>query len=324
MKKDIKVSIIVPIYGIERYIERCAESLLNQTYNNIEILFINDCTKDRSIELLENTLENFKDTKKTIYIINHIENKGLAAARNTGVDASTGDYLMHVDGDDYLELEAVETLVNCVESSNTDIICFGHNIIKNNERTISLPSYSIFGKIKYLNSLLLLNIPSSIWNKFYNASFYKNSGIRSIDGLNHGEDYAIVPRLLHKANSIEVVMKPLYNYDKSNMNSYTNNIKQSSILNIKQADDVLVDYFSHVEDSELYRDAVNKIYVRSMLSLVKSSAREQYSFICQTFNCCLNNHYDLSLKDKVMIVLLKYKSYWLLSLLINLFWSIRK
>lgn len=105
------VSILVPVYSVEKYIERCARSIFEQTYQNLDIVFVDDCTPDKSIEILRRVLDDYPERKAQTRIIRHEHNQGLAAARNTAVAAATGTFLTHVDSDDWLELDAVEELV---------------------------------------------------------------------------------------------------------------------------------------------------------------------------------------------------------------------
>ena len=124
-----KVSILVPVYGVEKYIERCARSLFEQTYDNIEYIFVDDCTKDRSIEILQKVLEDYPNRKNQVKILHHEKNRGLSAARNTALDASTGDYLMHVDSDDYLRKDAVLLLAKKITTASSQVIIFGYSIV---------------------------------------------------------------------------------------------------------------------------------------------------------------------------------------------------
>ena len=105
-------SILVPVYGVEKYIERCARSIFEQTYHNLDIVFVDDCTPDKSIDLLQRVLEDYPKRKAQTRIIRHAHNRGLSAARNTAVAAAIGTFLTHVDSDDWIELNAVEVLVS--------------------------------------------------------------------------------------------------------------------------------------------------------------------------------------------------------------------
>ena len=111
MNQTPKVSMLIPIYGVEKFIERCAISLFEQTYQNIEYIFVNDCTKDDSINVLERVINRYPNRKPFVRIINHTQNKGLAGARNTAVANATGEFIMHVDSDDYVDETMYEDLM---------------------------------------------------------------------------------------------------------------------------------------------------------------------------------------------------------------------
>ena len=106
----MKISICVPIYGVEKYIRRCAISLFEQTYDNIEYVFVNDCSPDNSIYVLTETLKNYPYRQEQVKIVEQQKNRGLACARNKALESSTGDFVLHVDSDDYLEKNTVEVL----------------------------------------------------------------------------------------------------------------------------------------------------------------------------------------------------------------------
>ena len=119
MEKNIKVSVIVPVYNVEKYIRQCLESIINQTYKNLEIIVVNDGTKDNSMKIVEEYLSD-----ERIKVINK-ENGGIASARNRGIDEATGEYISFVDSDDWLELNTYEKLVEIIVDE--DIIVFNYN-----------------------------------------------------------------------------------------------------------------------------------------------------------------------------------------------------
>ena len=116
------VSILVPVYGVEKYIERCARSLFEQTYNNLEYIFVDDCTPDNSIAILKRVMEEYPMRKGQVRILRHERNRGIAAARNTALDAAQGSFLSHVDSDDYLARDAIRLLVNKQVETGADIV----------------------------------------------------------------------------------------------------------------------------------------------------------------------------------------------------------
>lgn len=101
--KDILVSIVVPIYGVEKFIVQCARSLFEQTYENIQYIFVNDCTKDNSVILLKEIIELYPNRKKQVLIIEKEKNEGLPLARKTGMQYVKGEYVMLLDSDDWVQ-----------------------------------------------------------------------------------------------------------------------------------------------------------------------------------------------------------------------------
>ncbi len=122
-----KVSILVPIYNVEKYIERCAVSLFEQTYDNIEYIFIDDKGTDNSIQILEAVIKRYPNRQNNIKVIDHVVNKGLAVARNTALTNAEGRFVIHVDSDDYVEKDMVERCISCQSQDNSDIVLFGFN-----------------------------------------------------------------------------------------------------------------------------------------------------------------------------------------------------
>lgn len=218
-----KVSICVPVYGVEKYIERCAKSLFLQTYEDIEYIFVNDCTPDKSIDLLLRTLAIYPHRKHQVNIINHKCNRGLAAARNTAVKAANGDYILHIDSDDFLEKDAIQLLVDEAIRTASDIVTGGYRVLKNNHVQEIFPKHIPVNEI--FNEILERNIPIFIWGRLIRCSLYKDNCIKVEEGANMGEDYQAITRLFFYAKRISFVDKILVNYDCENQNSYTHDFK---------------------------------------------------------------------------------------------------
>ena len=123
---------MVPVYGVEKYIERCARSLFEQTYENLEYIFVDDCSPDKSMEILMRVMEDYPNRKEQVRIIHHEHNRGLAAARNTALDAATSSFITHVDSDDYLSLEAIQLLVEKQVETGADIVSGNYFVIESN------------------------------------------------------------------------------------------------------------------------------------------------------------------------------------------------
>ena len=214
-----KVSICIPVYGVERYIERRKKSLFEQTYNNIEFLFIDDYSIDHSIEMLHKVMDEFPDRKKQVHIIKHTHNRGLAAARNTALEAATGEFLMHVDSDDWIEVNAIEELVRKQMEDDADFVTSdihvisrykNYNIVRSQQKTSRELSLSLIRR----------DIEVCIWGQLIRTSLYRQNNIRIEEGVNVGEDFQQTPRLAYYAKTIACLKKPIYHYDCTNNMSY--------------------------------------------------------------------------------------------------------
>ena len=254
MNSDIKVSILVPIYGVERFIERCAVSLFEQTYQNIEYVFVNDCTKDNSISVLEEVIGRYPQRKSCVKIINHEHNKGLAGARNTAIDNATGDFVMHVDSDDYVTKDIVSKAVSKQKEKDADIVVI--DFIKAYPSFSQIVHYSSFPDVEeYCLTVLARNNSNSIWAKLIRRSLYVDNGIKCKQGCNQGEDYQVVPILLYYAKKIVNLTEPLYYYDCSNEGAYSNSFTISKHAQNWESMNMIQSFFDHKESA--YRYAVD-------------------------------------------------------------------
>ena len=180
---DKKVSIIIPIYNVEKYLEEAVVSTLNQTYKNLEIILVDDGSTDSCGKICDDLKE--KDDRIKVF---HIKNGGLSVARNVGLDAATGDYLMFLDSDDFLELDAVENMANKIEEKQADYVIGNYiNATEEGEKW-EHPAFSIekFQEFQlsiddYFNSFFIMN--SSVCNKIFRRSFIEDLNLRFEVGL---------------------------------------------------------------------------------------------------------------------------------------------
>ena len=126
-----KVSVVVPVYKCEKYIERCVKSLMEQSLDNIQYIFVDDCSPDNSISIFKEVVERYPQRKNKVRILHHEKNRGLSAARNTAIDAVSGLFVSHVDSDDYLAPDAIRLLVEKQLETGADIVTGNHYIVQN-------------------------------------------------------------------------------------------------------------------------------------------------------------------------------------------------
>lgn len=215
------ITICVPIYGVEKYIERCAVSLFSQTFEDIEYIFVNDYTKDDSIKILRRVIDRFPKRRAQVHIIEHEENRGLAATRNTGIKNANGDFVICVDSDDYVEINMVSIMVGKQRESNADIIICGHIEHRNDGDRQYLPPRNIPTE-EYKHAIVSQRVMYNIWGKMLRRKLYTENEIYAIEGLNNGEDLQVSAKLAYYATSIASVDQCLYHYDTTNNGSYTN------------------------------------------------------------------------------------------------------
>lgn len=197
-----KVSVIVPIYGVEKYIERCVKSLFAQTLDDIEFIFIDDCTPDRSIELLEAEIEKkrprFTEMNWTVRIVRMPTNSGLPAVRRHGIQLATGDFVIHCDSDDWVEETAYEKLYKCATNNDYDIVYCDYYKSDGINKTY----YKRLEKERFMFG--------PMWNKLVRASLYKNEINYPVN--NKAEDGAIMMQLSFYAKTRGYVNEALYYY----------------------------------------------------------------------------------------------------------------
>ena len=223
------ISIIVPIYKVEKYLKRCIESLIHQDYQDIEIILVDDGSPDNCGIICDEYAN--KDTR--IKVI-HQKNGGLSAARNSGIDIAHGDYLMFVDSDDWVETNFCSfALKKCIET-RSDIVVFGYNDVFNDrivKRSIAPKNEKKYTTEEALKELHGGKILSFAWNKIYKADLFKTS-IRYPKGRLF-EDIGTTYLLFHQANAVYLASGATYNYQK----------REDSILGKKMKAKDAIDWF---------------------------------------------------------------------------------
>ena len=189
-----KVSVIVLIYKVEKYIERCARSLFCQTMQDIEYIFVNDCTLDCSIQILQSVIDEYPQRKSDIKIISHEKNMGSGAARNTGLEAAGGEYVIYCDGDDWVDPDMYEKLYIKAREDNADIVMCDYYEEKQGKRIrYSQNPFRYKGDI--VEQMLVGKLHSSVWGALVRKSLYEDNHIQFPVGISMWEDLCTSVRL---------------------------------------------------------------------------------------------------------------------------------
>jgi len=228
----MKVSIVILIYNVEYFLSKCISSAINQTYKNLEIILVNDGSTDNSAEICD----RFRIEDSRIKIINK-SNGGLASARKTGVLNASGDFLVFLDGDDYLDLDAIEILIHAYTKSKADIIIASATYIYKNK---SLPLRNMHheyfvDKYEYINYLIEGKYPWMLAAKLFKTELIKQAGMPY---YKVGQDAIVCFQCTISSNRLFVIDKQLYNYIQHSGSASLSKNKENIIDTFRFANDV--------------------------------------------------------------------------------------
>ncbi|MCR4635600.1 MAG: glycosyltransferase [Butyrivibrio sp.] len=248
---NVKVSIIVPIYNVENYLEKCLDSLTGQSLNDIEILAVNDGSTDGSLKILENYAS--KDSR--IVVLNK-ENGGLSDARNYAFSYIHGEYVGFIDSDDYVDTKMYEVMYNRAIETSSDIVeCNLHHTFDDYEDTE-------IGRHIHDKKELIMNGRSVVWNKIYKTSWLLETGVRFPKGLIY-EDVNFYCKIVPFLNNIEYVEEPFVHYVQRGTS-----INNFQTLKTMQIFDILDDIHKFYEEKgfmDEYGEALEFLYTRILL-----------------------------------------------------------
>lgn len=256
----MKFSLIVPVYNTEQYLDKCLDSIFSNDYKNYEVIIVNDGTKDNSEEIINKYLSKYNNI---IYIKQ--KNKGLSSARNEGVKKSTGDYILFIDSDDFIEKDLLSTLNNNL-NEKVDLLRFqlreiyGDKVVNCTEKgfnvTSSLDAFSKIVKYKYIEASVLYA---------YNRKFYLENNFKFTENIYH-EDFDLIPRIIEKAQSVKSISYIGYNYQLRE-ESITTTIDNDKI--IKKMNDVL-NSFKKVKN----KNEISNFYANSVIDKYNTLSKE--------------------------------------------------
>ena len=256
-KPESKVSILVPFYQVERYIERCARSVLEQSYQDIEYIFINDGSSDNSLSCLQKILDDFPQRINQVRIISNTTNKGLAYCRNLGIQECTGSFVFWVDADDWITPSAIQQLIDLQTKTDADIVN-GRVVAVGEEESHEIPFSSHSSRMDTLTGILDFSIKPMVWGRLIRTSLYRDHSIQCIEGIDYKEDFQVVPRLFYYAGTVADLDAVIYYYNIANPLSYISMAHSDIRVKLKKdAQDLasikLIQAFFRERDQRLYK-----------------------------------------------------------------------
>lgn len=259
------VSVIVPVYNVEQYLEKCLSSIKNQTLQDFECIIVDDGSPDDSITICK----RFAEEDKRFKIIRK-QNEGLSMARKTGYENACGKYLLFVDSDDWLEQKMLEQLVTPAEQSEAEIVICDYykDFADHNEKvTYKLPA----DKYKQVESFAVKpGYMNYFWNKLFLKSFFDSSKVEFPKGISLCEDLYVTFKLFYLSKKVIQVNIPLYHYNRANVTSMTNNFTQKSYQNRLFVTKEILRFLEENKTECDYSRISNfyKLYTKLMLVLV--------------------------------------------------------
>lgn len=269
------VSIIVPIYNVERHIEVCVRSLMSQTYDNIEFIFVDDASPDSSIEILNEVLLDYPSRAESTKFVKHDVNKGLPAARNTGISHSNGHYIFHCDADDWIESTMVEDLIIALAKYDADIAyCDFFLTFHHKERYMSQPNYC--NAKECIQSMLRGKMKYNVWNKIVKRSLYEENDIMFPKGKGMGEDMTVIKLFAH-AKRVVHVPRAYYHYMQTNPNAYTKSFNDSHLSEVLENAHNIISYIEKKFGEKEYFEEIHFFKLNVKLPLLFSGKTEMFS-----------------------------------------------
>ena len=293
---EIKISVIIPVYNVEKYIRQCLESVINQTFKDIEIIVVNDGTKDNSMKIIEEYFLN-----ERIKIINK-ENGGLSSARNIGIQVAQGKYVYFVDSDDWIENDAIEILYkNC---NDEDIVYsnFYYYNEKNNKRKKERFYNSIEtekGKYSLINAQGI-----HAWNKLYKLSFLKENNLKFLENIIY-EDLEFNFRSFFLTENVKFINRAKYNYRVARDGSIMNDSKiEKSIYSINEIIKSFVDFYNR-KDLDNFKKfrlflEIKKLEIWKAKLLNKFILKEEYKEIEKEIKILFNKERFNEVENKIL------------------------
>lgn len=308
---NLKISIVVPVYKVEKFLHRCIKSVLNQTYSNWELILVDDGSPDTCGKICD----NYAEKDKRIQVV-HQKNQGVSVARNIGIDVCSGDYLYFVDADDYIKENTLEIMMKTAQDGAYDIVMSGHYRVEQDGRIKKQSeNWEASDDIDKLRRMLLVNrLPSFVWGKLYKKACWGN--IRFHEGMLFEDFYTVIQPFM-KATSACLITRPLYFYSHENENSIMTVFSIKTY--IKKRYDWFLGWKEHEEISAknysqcveiCTKEAIHKVVRALMLDYGLNVLDSEQKSIALNY---LKRH-EIPVKYKIGVFILLHDMGWLLRL----------
>ena len=278
-EKEPLVSIIVPFYNVELYIEQCLRSIMNQKYKNIEIICFDDCGQDKSASIVK---EIAKEDSR-IKIVKHKKNKGLGGARTTGLNKAEGEYLLFIDSDDWIESDCVDTIVEIMNKTGVDAAWFKAKYwLEDLQKDADMKFCNYFMNMPEgfinINEANLTSFPLATWNKAYRRDFLLKNNLNWREKIIF-EDVEFYFKAFTKTSPVYLIDKYFYHYRQHSESIMSKNINKPETASVVFK--ILKDVYNYLDESDLLRkyDTAFYKYVNEVFGMYKSTPKEKLNLL---------------------------------------------
>ena len=303
-----KVSIIVPVYNVEIYLENCINSLIRQSYENIEIILINDGSTDKSLDICN----SYKSKDNRIFVLSQ-PNSGVSYARNLGLKSATGEYILFVDSDDFVNENFVQKMVESMENVDMTICAYLENYKNDNIEHRIIENETVIDNVSAINKMFNRTYYGGyIWNKIFRKSIIEKNKIEFDSNIHMCEDLLFVSKYMCKCKLIKVIPDLLYNYrmressavwNKKNKKYESLFISYNELYILHEQNNIKLDYLKYEILNSIYS---NNIKIKSIKKYLKYDISKSYKYVILSKSISRNKKINLFIKKNFNIIYRKY------------------
>ena len=320
----MKISVIVPVYNVEKYIGKCLDSLVNQTLEDIEIIIVNDGSPDNSQKIINKYVKKYPQKVKSFIK----ENGGQGSARNYGLKHAKGEYVAYVDSDDWVELDMFEKMYNLAKKDKSDIVICGNKVVSMDNKIIKVESATTFNH----TDLNIIFGKMAVWNKIYNRKVLINARVSFRNKVWY-EDIDFTMKMLLNDHKISFINEPLYNY-LLRPGSTMNNSNINKNLEILDAFDETIRHFKKIDNYDNIYDkiefiAIYHIYIFTIVRVINAKSHNKMKLpVINSINKYMKDNFPNFRKNryikhmdrnkKIIYFLINTKMYWLIKLIFKI------
>lgn len=249
-----KLTVIVPIYKAECYIERCCKSLFEQTLDHIEYIFVDDCSPDNSVEIIRNIAKCYPERESSIKILTHTVNRGVSFSRQQGLEVATGEFVIHCDSDDWVEREMYKVMYETAVREDADVVCCGYTVDYSDGKVQSV-RYSNVGEMKEI-SFNIAPLTGSVWNKLVRRSILVYADVSFPQDINWGEDFCVAIAGLILSKKTICIEQCFYHYWQ-NSGSITHSVSKKKCMELVRVANVVESFIKKEGLQNVYHEKLN-------------------------------------------------------------------